>query len=657
MRGGVPGGGGGIGRPYDSPGRPWARPGRPYESPGRPYESPGRPYDRPGNPGLPEAVRPVRPQRGLEVKPEPLWTGKISLDVAGTAKPGLVTVHSIKLGSEVRPVVIDRARAVQIGRHQKQFNDFRFQVPKATASLDRLLGGRPALQRALAGLVAKPDSGNANSSFRRLLPDRSPITYGQARFTGTLGPRITWIAARINPQGGFEVNRSQGVQIGAWDTQRNTFGFHVVKPELSLAHVLRNRPDLSRSLATALRYPGNQAVRRSLEASLAGAYSRLGGLVTQLRGQFHDRGGLFVTDGVALQLGKYNTRVDKVALDVRTVVLTGWGSAGKRDWGQPGKGPEPGLLRNEQGHWQRAGLTAQDARAGRTGLTAADMPSMIVPSALRSMAAVGVRTFAPGRRYLVPRIVADLSVALDAVTPFERNADLALNTSVRLKDGMFSLDTRPGRPDRRFSGDSLPVSLGTELSGPGLADTGAEAAHAIAFLVDAQTDPAAVHEGYEAADAVGGTGMSHGGQTSPPASGPQANRPAPDTTRNQEPGTGPSEAWSGLIGPAERLGSSVAVVILGSALLIAAGRRILDADILVRFARRAILREIHDGSPASAAHAMRLACALEIVVFLDLAINGGLWIDVNPATGQAAATLLIDGLPGDPDSTMRFLRA
>ena len=54
---------------------------------------------------------------------------------------------------------------------------------------------------------------------------------------------------------------------------------------------------------------------------------------------------------------------------------------------------------------------------------------------------------------------------------------------------------------------------------------------------------------------------------------------------------------------------------------------------------------------------MRLASALEIVVLIDFVLNGGIWIDVNPGTGEAQATLLIDGLPGDPGGTMRFIHA
>lgn len=53
--------------------------------------------------------------------------------------------------------------------------------------------------------------------------------------------------------------------------------------------------------------------------------------------------------------------------------------------------------------------------------------------------------------------------------------------------------------------------------------------------------------------------------------------------------------------------------------------------------------------------AMPLVCALEVVVLLDVVLNGGIWIDVNPGTGEAAATLLIDGFPGDPGGTMRFI--
>jgi len=64
---------------------------------------------------------------------------------------------------------------------------------------------------------------------------------------------------------------------------------------------------------------------------LAGAYTRLGGLISELRGQFHDSGELSVTRGDAVQLGRYNSRIDKLDLDVRKVVLTGWGVGRETD--------------------------------------------------------------------------------------------------------------------------------------------------------------------------------------------------------------------------------------------------------------------------------------------------------------------------------------
>ena len=528
---------GGAEGPYYGPDHPgWAAP-RPYsprEAP-RPYsprevprpysprEAP-RPYSprevpRPYSPR--EAPRPYSPREAPRPasEREPKWTGRIKLDFVDPAKPGIVDVHKIKLDTKVSPVVIDRARAVQVGRHEHQVNKYRYQMKRPTASIDRLLHGHPARERALAGLVANPRSGLANYSFRRLLPVRSPIACGRARFIETSGPRITRIAARVDGQGPFQVKESQGVQIGVWDTQRNNFGFRVMQPELSLAHVLRDRPDLTRTLATALGDPDNQAVRRSLENKLAGAYTRLGGLVSELRGQFHDNGGLSVTAGYAVQLGQYNSRVDKVTLDVRKVVLTGWGSAGALDRERPGKGPEPGLLRNEWRHRQRAGLAGRSTGAGHVRLTADDVPNMIVPPALHTMATVAVSAFTPGRRHLVPAVVADLSAALDTITPFERHADLALKAPVLLHDGMFSLGTRPAQSDARGSDESLPVTFEVELSRPGWAQTDAGADRAMVLLLDAQAARTAVHEGYQAADVVGGSDVIRGGHNSLLAAG------------------------------------------------------------------------------------------------------------------------------------------
>ena len=625
-------------------------PGHGIKHPSHGIEHRSRAIDHPGSPeGPPDPpaswmLIPSGPRLEDVGPPEPTGVRRIKVDYADPAEPGIVEVHKIKLGSKVSPVVIDRASAVQITKYGQQFNRYRWRMVRPTASLDRLVDGHPVLQRALAGLVSNPKSMLANFAFRQLLPAKSPITCGRPRFTDTSSPKITKIAARANGTSRFEVNNSQGVQLGVGDTQHNTFGFRVIEPELSLANVLRDRPDLTRGLATTIGDPGNQAVRHSLESKLAGAYNRLGGQVSELRGQFGG-GGLSVTGAYAVQLGEHNRRVDEVALDVRKVILTGWGSAGKLGLDEPGKGPEPGLLRNELGHRQRAGLTGPDTSASHLKLTAAGAPNLVVPSALRAMAIVGVSTFAPGRQHLVSDVAADVSTALDTIIPFERHSDPALKAQVLSRDGMFSL---AARSDYGSGDESLRVGLSAELGRPGWAETRAGADRSPVLLVDAQLEQAEVHLRHQAADAIGGSGATaalHGSPFATGSPGQQQALPA-----------GPQALGTGA-GPANRIESPVAVVILGSALLIAAGKRFLDADTLVCFARRAILRTTHNGSPASAALAMRLACALEIVVLLDVRLNGGIWIDVNPVTGDAAATLLIDGLPGDPGGTMRFLRS
>ncbi len=578
-------------------------------------------------------------------KPEPTMVRRIRLDYADPAKPGAVDIHKMKLDSKVSPVIIDRASAVQITKYGRQFNTYRWRMVRPTASLDSLLDGHPVLRRAMAGLVSNPKSTLANFAFRQLLSARSPITCGRHRFTNTSSPKITKIAARANGPAGSEVNDSQGVQLGVGDTQHNDFRFRVMEPELSLTNVLRDRPDLTRALATAIGDPDNQAVRHSLESRLVGAYNRLGGQVSELRGQFGG-GGLSVTGAYAVQLGEHNRRVDEVALDVRKVILTGWGSAGELGLDEAGKGPEPGLLRNELGHRQRAGLTAPDISASHVKLTAADAPNLVVSSALRAMAIAGVSTFAPGRRHLVSDVAADVSRALDTITPLDRHSELALKAQVLSRDGMFSL---AARSDDGSADESLRVSLSAELGRPGLTETSAGADRSPVLLVDAQLiDQTEAHLGYQAADAISAPGVTaawHGGPFATGSPGQQQALPAG------------RQALGTDAGPANGTKSPVAVVILGSALLIASGRRFLDADTLVCFARQVILRATHNGSPASAALAMRLACALEIVVLLDVRLNGGIWIDVNPVTGEAAATLLIDGLPGDPRGTMRFLRS
>ena len=88
--------------------------------------------------------------------------------------------------------------------------------------------------------------------------------------------------------------------------------------------------------------------------------------------------------------------------------------------------------------------------------------------------------------------------------------------------------------------------------------------------------------------------------------------------------------------------AATAAVIWGSAAAIAEGRPYLSVDALMSYARKEAFGEVYKGTPESAAQGMRAARNLEVVVLLDRAMGGGLWIDVDPDTGRPAAALAIE---------------
>jgi hypothetical protein len=85
-----------------------------------------------------------------------------------------------------------------------------------------------------------------------------------------------------------------------------------------------------------------------------------------------------------------------------------------------------------------------------------------------------------------------------------------------------------------------------------------------------------------------------------------------------------------------------AAVICGPAAVIAGGRPFLGMDALTTYARRqAFRRADDDAGPQAARSGMLAAHGIEIVVLLDPSLGGGVWVDVDPATGLPAAAMSI----------------
>jgi hypothetical protein len=83
-------------------------------------------------------------------------------------------------------------------------------------------------------------------------------------------------------------------------------------------------------------------------------------------------------------------------------------------------------------------------------------------------------------------------------------------------------------------------------------------------------------------------------------------------------------------------------VICGPAAAVAGGRPFLGMDALTTYARREAFRRFADDTdPKAARSGMRAAHSIEIVVLLDPSLDGGVWVDIDPATGSPAAAMSI----------------
>jgi hypothetical protein len=280
----------------------------------------------------------------------------------------------------VLKIRVGRSDGVQIGDRNRQLNRYRYKFERPRASLDSLLKGHPARLRSFARLVANPRSRAANSAFRRHL-SAGPSRPSGVRFADTTRAGTVRIRARVDEHGALVVDRSRGVQVGDRSTMRNNFSYKMAGREISLERMLRDRPDLTRSLAMTARHPGNRAVQRSFTRQISREFTR--GHEPSLRVLSRDgvRSGLSVERAVGVQLGTRNIRTDRVSVEVGRVVLRGWDSPTAKQM----------ATRSDESSPERRATGRPTTAPSRSGRPDAD-------SLLRNS-----RVEPPGRSHLSPR--------------------------------------------------------------------------------------------------------------------------------------------------------------------------------------------------------------------------------------------------------------
>jgi hypothetical protein len=155
-------------------------------------------------------------------------------------------------------------------------------------------------------------------------------------------------------------------------------------------------------------------------------------------------------------------------------------------------------------------------------------------------------------------------------------------------------------------------------------------------------------------DSRSGTSMS----ASPPgpgvAAGPVVSEAGPAQTAEVLSEPGPLPGW---VHPPAKI---TAVVIRGSMknVMTSAHSDFLDSDVLLRWARQKLFDHLYEGNPRSVGPFMQAIGHIELVIFCDSSLGGGLWIDVDPSTEMPVASMLIEtGVSPEGTMVVRFLRA
>lgn len=566
-----------------------------------------------------------------------------------------VVVEEIKLDSIPRDVVISRSRGVQIGKHNRQLNDYRYELDKPTASIDDVFEGHPVRQWAFEKLVDNPDSMVVNFFFRTLLPEGPLYSGGRIGFAET-GRQEVRITARLGDQGAILVDKSWGVEVGNWNTQRNRFLYRIEQPEFHLEAALRD-PDVARGLAVAVKYPDRPAAQLSLIRRLQGTSDGSSWSIGDVYTKFSAAIPRPVT-GDGVQLGYADTRNDKVRIRAGKVILTGWERI--RELKADDQERDQRLQESHQSRISMsrpADFVTEDTTRG---------PENFLRHFIERTATATLHQVAPGRPHLVAGMVEEIKTALD--TPEESGNDHAAGVQV-------SLAARKG---------TLGFWGGTVLSGLGVQHLEADLAKG--FRQEQDGEQAFDLPYLELVEFVGHEQLlcQPGGATTEetevvwqqdvPPSGSDSTGPsraierqaASDALAPIAVPTAPLTNSAAAVSPAtearteamifrdrSRTVVATGAVVCGPLAAIAAtmGTRFLDAGLLLAYVRRRVWDHRYDGGHHSVAPAMRAVQALQVVVFLDPFIGMGLWVDVDPARQAPAAVLLIEidlsaGAPG-----------
>jgi hypothetical protein len=237
----------------------------------------------------------------------------------------------VNLGHKKVTIKVANCAGVLAGDNGRQLNRYRYKLDRPRVSLESLLEGHRDRMRALARVAANPRSWWANYAFRQKLSANQGRTNDRILFSDISRGPSTRISAHVDEYGGLVVESSRGVTTGDHITQRNHFSYRTAGQELPLEQMLHDRPDLVRTLAVAVRYPDNAAVRRTFTRQVSCEYIRgHEPSLTILNLNWASPGLLLVEYGAGVTVGTGTTRTDRVSLKLGRVVMTGWDSPVKK---------------------------------------------------------------------------------------------------------------------------------------------------------------------------------------------------------------------------------------------------------------------------------------------------------------------------------------